>query len=409
MPWKAWYGDELKDFLFPDSWQIKVVTMKECSSSTSYEYEKAFNNPIESRKIQEVAKSKKSVAIAVDDLTRPTSANLVFPRLVKELNKGGIPRDKIWIVVGTGAHRPLIKPDLIKKLGRNITDRFPVYVHHPYENLVDVTVDPEWGLIKVNKYFMQAELRIVVGSITPHLLAGFGGGAKLVFPGLANFEAILSSHSNDSLTCNESQFSTGNVRKNKFRGKIERIARKAALDIGIYVVPGPRREIMKLFVGDPTAAYQMGVDFARNLYSSDRPEIAEIGIFNAYPIDTEFCQANKGFNPLFFLEKQIIRKGGAMILVTAASEGLGFHSLSMPGMRLYKVWTEQEEIRRVINEKRLIIFSPGVTRNEVYQYVDRDTLFFDNWTNLITALESLYVCPKVTVFPYAPLQLLSNN
>ena len=47
---------------------------------------------------------------------------------------------------------------------------------------------------KVNKDFLEADLKLSMEGITPHPFAGFSGGGKLILPGLANMEIIERTH-----------------------------------------------------------------------------------------------------------------------------------------------------------------------------------------------------------------------
>jgi nickel-dependent lactate racemase len=76
--------------------------------------------------------------IAVDDLTRPTQASRFLPYILDELHRAGIGDEQITIVMAIGCHRPLLKGDQEKKLGRALANQFRVYNHHPYENCVNL-------------------------------------------------------------------------------------------------------------------------------------------------------------------------------------------------------------------------------------------------------------------------------
>ena len=125
-------------------------------------------------------------AIAVDDLTRPTQAYRFLPFILEELHQGGIRDENIKIIMAIGCHRPLMKADQEKKLGKKTANRFPVYNHHPYENLVNVGTTSRGTPVIINRYFVESDVKIGVGFITPHPTAAFGGGGKIVIPGLGS-------------------------------------------------------------------------------------------------------------------------------------------------------------------------------------------------------------------------------
>ena len=44
--------------------------------------------------------------------------------------------------------------------------------------------------LKLNKHVVDADKVIIIDGITTHLFAGFGGGRKLILPGVSGFETI---------------------------------------------------------------------------------------------------------------------------------------------------------------------------------------------------------------------------
>ena len=56
----------------------------------------------------------------------------------------------------------------------------------------DLGVTPTRGTpIKIDRRFVEADLRIATGLVEPHFMAGFSGGPKVVAPGIAQAETIL--------------------------------------------------------------------------------------------------------------------------------------------------------------------------------------------------------------------------
>lgn len=138
IPWGSWRGNKNYSLSFPNNWKVIVASMAGGKDVSQGEIRKAFANPIGQETIRKLAEGKKTAVIAVDDLTRPTQAYRFLPFIVEELNRGGIKDEDIKIVMAIGSHRPLMKADQEKKLGKKIANRFPVFNHHPYENLVNV-------------------------------------------------------------------------------------------------------------------------------------------------------------------------------------------------------------------------------------------------------------------------------
>ena len=83
---RAWAGDEALTLTFPDGWTVETFGPEECPQVTADQIQTAFDNPIGTPRIAELAKGKNSAAIIVDDLSRPTPAAELIPYVLKELD-----------------------------------------------------------------------------------------------------------------------------------------------------------------------------------------------------------------------------------------------------------------------------------------------------------------------------------
>jgi nickel-dependent lactate racemase len=94
----------------------------------------AFENPIGTPRIRDLAIGKQRVVILFDDLARPTPTYTILPFVIQELKAGGIGDEQISLVCAYGCHRPLTRDEMIKKLGREIVEKYPVFNHNLYEH-----------------------------------------------------------------------------------------------------------------------------------------------------------------------------------------------------------------------------------------------------------------------------------
>ena len=99
----AWYGDEDLTLNFPTGWEVEVLGPKDAPALSDTQIERAFAEPIGTPRISELASGKKSAAIIVDDLSRPTPAAKIIPFLLRELASAGVPKSEIRFVAGIGA------------------------------------------------------------------------------------------------------------------------------------------------------------------------------------------------------------------------------------------------------------------------------------------------------------------
>jgi nickel-dependent lactate racemase len=338
----------------------------------------------------------------VDDLSRPTPAWRLLPLILEELAAGGLAPERVRIIMGVAGHRPMMREDCIKKLGRGIVDQMEVRNHCPFENLAYLGTTSFGTPVHLNRDFMSADLKLCVGSINPHGMPGFGGGGKLVLPGVAGIESLYQNHRGD----NGLRGGLNNVETNERRADLEEAARMAKLDAVVNVVVNSRRGIAGLFIGDLVEAHRAGVALARRIYATPVPAGWDVGFFNAYPKDNELVQAAMGFNIWGSAPEPIVHERGTVVLCTAASEGAGFHALYGPGMRLGR----DRNMAADFASRELLIFSPGINRHDLPPATRAATTLCRTWDEVIVALRDRHgPGTRAAVFPCGALQLAERG
>ena len=238
VPWAMWYGDTF-DMTFPDSWEVSVAEMRGGPDIGDEGIRRALASPIGSPPLRELAHGRRDAAILIDDLTRPTPTWRTVPYVLEELAAAGIDEDRVCIVCAVAAHRPLTRPDLIKKLGLDLVERLHVVNHNAQDNLEFYGHSSQGIPIWLNRDLCRADFKIAAGMITPRG-SFFGGGAKLVLPGASGRQTIFSNHS----------FCPPEV----FREHIEEVGRMAGLEYIVNPLLNLEGDIMALVAGHPEQA-----------------------------------------------------------------------------------------------------------------------------------------------------------
>ena len=404
----AWYGDEELTLSFPDSWDVSVYESRDTDALDESGIERAFAEPIGTERIEELARGRKSAVIIVDDLSRPTPAHLVIPHIINELKKGGIKKESIAFVMGGGSHRPLTKAELAKKAGQAIVSEYETYNHNVFSKTLENLGALEDGTpVHINEVVMRSDLKIAIGGIIPHGSAGFGGGGKIVVPGIAGYDTIFHNHGKY---------------KGRKRGSIERqdeetdkrsnaedVARHIGLDVIVNMVLTKKREIAGLFVGDITEAHRQGKIFAKGVYDTVIPkediEATNIVVINVYPQDST-TQTGKAMWP------SSIFKNAQKVVINPACDGIRYHGMgdkvdydTFVKMKASK--PEPTNIPKKVEIKSkedFVLLSSDFPKGDFYKQYSKGAMF-DNWEDLIHQLEQLYREAKVAVFPYSPIQL----
>ena len=271
-----------------------------------------LRNPIGSPPLSEMVKPKDRVVILGDDMTRPTPQDIIIPVLLNELNAAGVPDENIEVIIALGTHRYMNEREIRGKYGDEVVERVPV-INHDYKdlkNLVDMGKTESGIPISVNKKVYDADFVIGVGNIVPHCYAGWGGGGKIIQPGISGEETTAMTH-----------IMAGRVRPvskligrldHKVKEEIDAVALKAGLNLIVNTVLNQEDKIAHVVVGDPVKAFREGVKAAEKIYCPAVPGQADIVIVSSYPADIDFWQAAK---PLDYASVAV-KKGGTIILVT---------------------------------------------------------------------------------------------
>ncbi|MHA2281980.1 MAG: lactate racemase domain-containing protein [Promethearchaeota archaeon] len=386
IPWAAWRDPEFLNLSFPETWDVEMCKMNGSGSSelSENEIKKSILNPIGSLKISELAKGKETVTIVIDDMTRPTQISKIIPFVFEELKKANIEKDQITILLAIGAHRPMNRQDCILKLGVDIVNAYKIENHHPYINLVELGKSSIGTPIYVNKTYLDADLKIAIGGVIPHSLAGFGGGAKIVLPGVCGIKTLAANHVGR----------TGGIGIiTDARQDIEDIAQKVGLDFSINVVITDTGKIAKIFSGHFIKAHREAMKFGLEFYSTKVPDNNQICFFNTFPEDSELEQAQyKAFNFLMTAPSTMIDDEGGIVMMTSSYEGRGYHSLvSETGSMLHhnlgankRFWDE------FIKERKVYLFSPNVNEYDKNHLFPESVKLFNNWADLIQELQDTF-------------------
>ena len=387
IPWGAWYGDKNKILKFPDSWEVIKLDMNDSKDLDISEIRSAFENPIGTSSLVEIAEGKKNAVIVVEDISRPAKLKDILHIVREKLHLAGINDKNITLIYALGAHRPMNRFDSLKKVGKDILNKINIENHHPYENLINIGESKKGTPIFLNKTYHNADVKIAVGSVQPHPLAGFGGGAKIILPGICGIKTLEGNHK-----AGVRGIGVGLGFITELRKDIEDVCSHAGLDFSINIVPTLKRGIAGVFTGHFIDAHREAIKLAKKVYATSIRENLklDIGFFNLYPEDTEFSQSLKGLN-FFMASQKIINKKGAVVIMTASTEGRGFHSLQgETGGKLYQNWGDSIVFRAFMRNRKFGVYSPNINKADIYHYYPKSTIFRKNFSRLVQKLDELY-------------------
>lgn len=399
----TWFNERDIELTFPDTWQVQECRMAghDRPALSEAEMRAAIQNPIGSPRLKDLAQGKERVAILFDDMVKPTPTSRIVPFVLEELRAGGIVDDQIRFVCAPGTHRPLIYTEFAAKLGADIVCRYPVYNHSIWENLAYVGTTSRGTPVHVNREYASCDLRLGIGSVIPHGLAGFGGGGKIILPGISGIDTVEHHHKNRARSTDLAAF-RGEVDGNVFRLDIEEAARLAGLQFKVDSVLGPRREVVGLFAGDLVAEHRAACRLANEVYHTVPAVEADVVVVNCYPDEPQWPRGT-------WAARTSLRAGGDAVLVNHSYEG---QNLNQYGSRLGtdfggRGYRPGQRTEHVASAGRVIVFGPHLSMYDRQELGRERVIWCREWGEVLAELASAHgPGTRVAVYPCAPLQLV---
>jgi nickel-dependent lactate racemase len=378
------YGKSGLDCEVPDRNLLKVLTLEGARAlgDPDAALRASLERPINTVPLEEHARAARSACVVICDITRPVPNRILLPPLLETVERCGIRRDAITVLIATGLHRPSTDDEIELMVGREIASTYRIVSHRArlVEEQQELGVTRRGTPVYVDRHFCSAGLKITTGFIEPHLMAGFSGGRKLIAPGCAGELTIKALHSPTFLE--DSRCREGILDGNPLHEELLEIAALAGHDFIINVTLDEAHAITGVFAGDPLAAHSRGVEFARTAVRCTVPKQADIVITTSagYPLDLTLYQSVKGMTAAL----PIVKRGGLLIIAAECAEGLGspefttmatsFHSASefieriMTNPVVIDQW-QLEECAKAARHADVVLVSPAIAgsyRNRLF-------------------------------------------
>jgi lactate racemase len=278
----------------------------------------AINNPLFSKQPKKIFPGQ-SIAIAINDKTRPVPHGLLLPPLLDYLISKGVHQNDITFFISSGTHSPMLENEYSKVLPGDLARKYHVISHDcdAQESLIFLGTTHLNTPVFVNKYFYKSDIKIVVGNIEPHHFMGFSGGMKSAAIGLAGRETINKNHSHMA----ENNSRIGSYSTNPCRTDVEEIGQLMQIDCALNVILNFKRDIVHTLWGDPTEVMLKGIELSRKICQVKVKHRFDCVIASAggYPKDINLYQSQKALTNA----AEITKDGGDVYLLAACDEGAG--------------------------------------------------------------------------------------
>jgi len=261
----------------------------------------------------------RTVAIAVNDKTRPVPYDLLLPPLLTRLEALGIPDGAITFYIATGTHTPMPPEEFGRVLPQDILARYRVVSHDcdDASNLVHLGATRRGTDIWVNKAFYSSDLKIATGNIEPHHFAGFSGGSKTTAIGLGGRATITRNH----IMLEDPHAMIGYYEDNPLRQDIEDMGDQVATDFALNFILSGEHEVADVLFGAPREVMQAGIPIARKICQTPVDQKYDLVIASAggHPKDINLYQAQKAMTHASL----VARPGATLVIAAACPEGTG--------------------------------------------------------------------------------------
>ena len=306
---------------------------------------RALDNPLESKRLEDIVGSGDKVAIVVDDATRATPNRSMLHPILDKLNLSGVNDKDVSIIIGRGSHRPTKPNEFSALIGEDVKDKVKVVDHDcDANNLVEVGETSRGTKVLLNRTFMEADVKILTGDVGFHYYAGYSGGRKSILPAISGRNTIQHNHA----FLLHPQSKTGNLDGNPVHLDMQEAAHMANVDFTLNLVLNSEKKIVKAFAGEMDKVFMQGVKLVDKMYKIPVEKPADIVLTSpgGYPLDIDLYQSYKAVDSAL----GVVKEGGVIILVAECPEGHG-NQVFYKWMKEYK---NIENVERKLKRKFLL-------------------------------------------------------
>lgn len=298
-------------------WHLIKAPSREALKHPWNNFTDACHNPIASPPLGDIIKPTDRVVIVTCDGTRPFPNKIILPWLLDELK---IPDDRITVLLGNGTHRKNTPAELDVMFGSEIVRRLRILNHECAEESGNrfIGTTKTNCRVSLNRHYVDADKRIVLGFIEPHFFAGFSGGAKGVIPAVAALGTIMHIHRSELIAHPDSTW--GEIERNPIRQEIHEMVSMCPPDFLVNVSLNTDKQITGFFCGDYKKAHRSGcAEVGKSSIVTVKERYPLVVTTNGgYPLDQNLYQTVKGMSAA----ARIVEPGGTILVASECRDGI---------------------------------------------------------------------------------------
>jgi nickel-dependent lactate racemase len=360
------------------------------------------------------------VAVVFPDLTRPMPNRTVLPPLLAELERSGAGPERVDLLCATGTHRLATPEEMVELVGPAIASRYTIHQHRaeaPDEHVEVGEVDG--APIRIDRRYVEADVRILTGFVEPHFFAGFSGGPKGACPGLAALETILEAHSPARIVDPRATWlvTEGNPVHDFVRAAVALAPPALSVDVAI----NQRRELTAVFAGPLPAGHAAACRFVErtSVQMVGAPFDVVLSTNGGYPLDRNLYQAVKGMAAA----ERVVRAGGTIVMAAECADGTpgggafarllaeapDADALDAAGGPSETDRWQTQVLGRVLRHAGVWLHTRGLTDDEVHAAFLRPVADVTDAVAEAIDASGLGAGARLGVLPYGPLTVASAS
>jgi len=318
------FGKDHLSVNLDESWNASIIrkSAMPIEADPALAMKRALADPIGSEKLSTEAKGSRTVTILICDVTRPVPNHIILPAVISELLQAGIQKESITILIATGLHRPNEGEELRQLIGDPwILDNILIQNHYARNDADHITLGEtsKGTVVKIDKRFVDADLKIVTGLVEPHFMAGYSGGRKVIAPGIAHADTITTFHNFKFMS--HPNADTCVIDGNPLHEEQVEIVKMLGKVLCVNTVLDENRNLSYANFGEIIGSHMKAVEFAEKYVSVATKEKFDVVLTSGagFPLDQTYYQTVKGM----VVPMQILKDGGKLVIASQCTEGMG--------------------------------------------------------------------------------------
>jgi nickel-dependent lactate racemase len=285
---------------------------------------RCLDDPVGSRPLSKIVEGRRRIVVVIPDATRGEAMQAYLPPLLHYIEKHHVRRDNVILLAATGAHRRHTDAEREALVGDEIASDWTVADHDADDGNDEIEPLDDETPLWVDRRALEADCLILAGQISYHYCAGFGGGRKLIAPGLCGRATVQALHRRTLANIDrlgQWRGRTGVLRGNLFHEALQAVCDRVGPHFALHVTLGAPGEVIGVVAGDVAKSHTVACLQHDKMF---RVPVAEplplvVASCGGWPFDMNLYQAHKALDNAF----RVVRPGGTIVFLAECAEGWG--------------------------------------------------------------------------------------